>query len=578
MILSGIGLTCLVLLNLRESMQVQEQRARDVARRDAERGARELRTALLNPSFLQRVPAQWQFELADGELVVPESVGWIDEPPVFDPEAHLDPVLRDHLRRAERADDDQAVELWDRLLADPLVKGDIAAWITMRVAWFAQRMNDSAKRDALIAAIDPSAPDEVAVSLLLLCAEAKLDAPSWARAALARLPEARAQAVLAQLSSRAQDVSASELACSEARISRSTLAAARPHVQRLAAADSSEFFSAGGALVLYQPEHTRGAIFSFEKLRGFVQSLEQTPLGDEPPLSLGGTLAPDGDGFATVHAYPIPEPGLFAGLTGLGLLSVALAMLCGGGVFFALRGARREAEAARLRTEFVTGVTHELKTPLAGIRLTADLLLDGHVTQEERKRIHLRRLAGEALRLGVLIDNVLDLGRFERGERGHHPERTDLAELVRETVALFEPIATSAKLELVQSGTQGEIFASVDRDAIRQALLNVLDNARKYGGENGRVEIALNEARGAHVISVRDFGPGVPEDERDLIFERFRRGANFRDGSIPGVGLGLYLARVLLRQHGGDLVHVAAQPTGARFELRLPTQSNEGEA
>lgn len=580
-ILSGIGLVTLVLLNLGESLRTQEQNARAVAQRDAERGARELRTALEAGDWLLHWPAQSQFQLKDEQLVIPESVGWLTEDPKFAPDTNFDPILLDHLRRAERAPAEEAASLWRKIQTDPLARGAAGQWIAMRIAWFAHQTGDYNLRDDLIAQLDTCDIDQVAVSLLLLCAEANLPVPTWTRASLPRLVESEAKAAIDRLAEHGLDVESDRVAMHSVHQQRANLRKVQPWVARLAMTNQVELLATDEELVFYYPELERGALLTFNELRNLVEQLSAERPGSEPLLALGGLLVADNQGaavvknFASVHPKPILEPPLLSGATGFGLLAIALALLSGGGAFFTLRGARREAEAARLRTEFVTGVTHELKTPLTGIRLTADLLREGYVHDEERQQIHLTRLAGESLRLGVLIDNVLDLGRFERGERGHHPERADLVELVTETVALFEPIASSAQLSVSATHPAAPLFTLVDRDALRQALLNVLDNARKYGPGGKRIDVALTFDKQDARISVRDYGPGVVEDERALIFQRFRRGERYRDGSIPGVGLGLYLARVLLRQHGGELSCVKSAEPGARFEMRIPMNTNE---
>jgi signal transduction histidine kinase len=267
----------------------------------------------------------------------------------------------------------------------------------------------------------------------------------------------------------------------------------------------------------------------------------------------------------------LTPPGPLEGPVGLGLLAIALAALCGGAAFTALRAAGREAATTRLRAEFLTNVTHELKTPLAGIRLAAELLADNRVRGGDEQRAWLARLSAEAARLGMLIENVLDLGRVERGERAHAPERVDLAAIAREAVALFQPLADRDGVE-VRCEAGEVVEAVVDPGAWRQALSNLLDNARKYAAGGRRIEVVVERAGDSAVVRVRDFGPGIDAAERAVVFERFRRGSRHRDGAIPGVGLGLHLARSIAQQNGGELACVmpADGGRGACFELRCP--------
>jgi two-component system phosphate regulon sensor histidine kinase PhoR len=201
------------------------------------------------------------------------------------------------------------------------------------------------------------------------------------------------------------------------------------------------------------------------------------------------------------------------------------------------------------------------------------------VRDEGERRAYLGRLSGEAVRLSMLIENVLDLGRLERGERPHDPRPLDVAALVRDVVRLFAPLAERDGVRVELRGCEAPVPADADGGALRQALLNVLDNARKYAGDGKRIEVAVRtDVAGGAVVAVRDFGEGVADDEREAVFERFTRGRRHRHGSVPGVGLGLHLARAIARRHGGELLCVAPPDgeRGACFELRLPAAAGAG--
>ena len=181
------------------------------------------------------------------------------------------------------------------------------------------------------------------------------------------------------------------------------------------------------------------------------------------------------------------------------------------------------------------------------------------------------------MRLSLLIENVLDLGRLDRGERSYDLRSLDLNELVEEVVGLFRPIAEQAGMAVLVSG-EAKSEVRGDRHALTQVLLNLLDNARKYGsrnrGDSGqKIRVRVSDGE----VSVADEGPGLHGEDRELVFERFRRGERQRDGSVPGVGLGLYLAREIMRQHGGTL-EVTDSPEravcGACLVLRLPSHGD----
>src|SRR5690606_29658193 len=158
-------------------------------------------------------------------------------------------------------------------------------------------------------------------------------------------------------------------------------------------------------------------------------------------------------------------------------------------------------------------------------------------------------LAGEAARLSMLIDNVLDLGQLERGERNYDLREGDLADVVRRTVALFAPLAERPAMPVaLHEGTTGAP-AIVDAGPLSQALLAVFENARKYAAGAGLLQVHTRGDTRSFAIVVRDHGPGVPAAEHEAIFARFTRGKAQQHGSVPGVGLGLYLARTIVQRH-----------------------------
>jgi signal transduction histidine kinase len=161
---------------------------------------------------------------------------------------------------------------------------------------------------------------------------------------------------------------------------------------------------------------------------------------------------------------------------------------------------------------------------------------------------------------------------MQRGERAYDRRACDLREVLDEAVALFAPIAEREGLQLRVRAADVPAPACADRGALLQALLNVLDNGRKYGAAGGAIEVATGRREGRFELRVRDFGPGVPASERAAIFGQFQRGTAHQDGAIPGVGLGLHLSRAILRHHGGDLVcrGPADGGVGAEFALTLP--------
>ena len=231
---------------------------------------------------------------------------------------------------------------------------------------------------------------------------------------------------------------------------------------------------------------------------------------------------------------------------------------------------RRQEELGRLRDDFVSGVSHELRTPLAQIRLLAELLRMGKVPTEERRERSLRIIDKEARRLSFLVDSILSFAHPQRGELS--PVRTDVANEMEEVIAGFEPLAEAEGVRLT-TRLQPGIVADVDRGAIRQVLLNLLDNAVRYGPPRQNVTITTTSAGDTWCLEVADEGPGIPADEHERIFAPYYRMKRDAGGAVGGTGIGLAVVRRLVEEHRGR-VYVA--PTngdgavGARFVVVLP--------
>ena len=249
-------------------------------------------------------------------------------------------------------------------------------------------------------------------------------------------------------------------------------------------------------------------------------------------------------------------------LAGAFLLSVAL-------VVVALLQLRRESELARLREDFVAGVSHELRTPLAQIRLFAETLLLGRSRSDDERRRALEIVHSESQRLSHLVDNLLQFSRASRPAGTLAIEPVALAPLVRDVVEGFAPLAAMRRVTLVHDADGGVVRA--DRDALRQVLLNLLDNTLKYGPEGQTVTVRAARASGRMRLAVEDQGPGLREQDRQRVFERFVR----LDGArgTTGAGLGLSVVRELATRMEGSAWVEEAPGGGARFVVELPAEA-----
>jgi signal transduction histidine kinase len=228
----------------------------------------------------------------------------------------------------------------------------------------------------------------------------------------------------------------------------------------------------------------------------------------------------------------------------------------------------RAARDAGRRITFVTQVSHELRTPLTSIRMFADMLAEPEVTEEKRRKFA-GTIGRESARLGELIERLLAFNALERGQRKVAAAPFEIGALVREVADDTAAKLAAAGLHAALALPAEPLRALGERNLVKQALLNLLDNACKYAPGSGTVDLAVATTDGRVVVRVADRGPGVPAAISDRLFEPFVQGGQDLTDKSPGIGLGLSLARGLLRQAGGDVVAISA-PTGATFEIHLP--------
>ncbi|HPW17174.1 MAG TPA: ATP-binding protein [Candidatus Aminicenantes bacterium] len=233
------------------------------------------------------------------------------------------------------------------------------------------------------------------------------------------------------------------------------------------------------------------------------------------------------------------------------------------------RASREKAEElGRMKTEFISTVSHELKTPMTSLRSISELLKSGKVADPERRGRLLELMAGECGRLGRYLHNVLDFGRIEQDAKSYDIRETDLVPVVAGVVEIVRPAAAEEGLALVVSLPYGPV--PVEADAVRQAVFNLVDNAFKYSTPPKRVAVSLAPTAAGAEIAVSDSGIGVAPAERERLFDAFFRGAEARRLDLRGVGLGLMIVKHVMDAHGGE-VAVSGEPgRGATFTLRFP--------
>jgi len=249
----------------------------------------------------------------------------------------------------------------------------------------------------------------------------------------------------------------------------------------------------------------------------------------------------------------------------LGVFYLTLAM----GVIYTGRTLYREARLSRMKTDFVSLVSHELRTPLTSIRMFIDTLAMGRVTNEGDHQQVLQMLSRETERLSSMIERVLDWARIEGGRKQYDLHTLEVQTLVDTAVNAFNTQRLGAVMNFTVEVEKGLPMVQVDRDALAGALLNLLQNAFKYTGDDKQIALrAWSEGKWVKV-SVRDNGVGIPRRERKRIFERFYRVDNLLTRETEGSGLGLAIANRIIRAHGGKITVESELGRGSTFTIRL---------
>ncbi len=250
------------------------------------------------------------------------------------------------------------------------------------------------------------------------------------------------------------------------------------------------------------------------------------------------------------------------------LIAAALAAIVfGGSVVFA--DARRQLALAQKKTDFVSNVSHELKTPLTSIRMFAEMMQGGNVAEEKRPQ-YLRIIVAEAERLTRLINNVLDFARLERKQKRYDFRPLDLHEVLARTWEGHELHLREQGFTTSWQAAPPPYPVRGDEDALAQIIVNLLSNAEKYSADRKEIELHSYLTENSVHVSVLDRGSGVPPGEETKIFEAFYRAHDSLASGIQGSGLGLTLAQRLAREHGGEITYQAREGGGSNVTLRLP--------
>jgi signal transduction histidine kinase len=260
------------------------------------------------------------------------------------------------------------------------------------------------------------------------------------------------------------------------------------------------------------------------------------------------------DGTSRVHV-----------LTSLGRQFTDAGAVIGAGI------ATQLADLEHLRTDLLSTIAHELRTPLTAVRTCVGILRDPGATPTESEHAKLlATIERNADRMQQVVGDILEIARFRTGEIMLQLRGFDAVDLARGTIASVEPLVTARAQVITLDAPASTTRVFGDHRRLEQALLNLVSNAVKYGPRGGQIDVTVRVHARFVTWSVRDEGPGIPEEDRPHLFERFFVGPNDRDGASRGVGLGLPTALAIAQAHGGRIDVQTEVGRGSTFSLSVP--------
>ncbi|MCJ7580448.1 MAG: ATP-binding protein [Candidatus Aminicenantes bacterium] len=225
------------------------------------------------------------------------------------------------------------------------------------------------------------------------------------------------------------------------------------------------------------------------------------------------------------------------------------------------------AELNLMKTEFVSAVSHEIRTPMSSILGLSELLKGGKIKESAKQEELLNLITSECTRLSRFLHNILEFGKIERDAKQYNFEQTEIQALIKDTLKLFEPRLNSEGFKLKTHFSNNPVFLDIDRDAVKQALTNLVDNAIKYSQEKREIEIFVFDGDSQVEIQVKDKGAGIPEKEEQKIFQDFYRSPEAVRQCPSGVGLGLKIVKHIMEAHNGKVQVSSHHGDGSSFFL-----------
>ena len=249
---------------------------------------------------------------------------------------------------------------------------------------------------------------------------------------------------------------------------------------------------------------------------------------------------------------------------------IAIVIILAFGLFFTLQTVNNELHLSRMKSHFMSTVSHEFKSPLTSIRQMAEMLVHGRVLSPEKQHKYHTTILQQSERLSHLIENILDFSKMEAGQKLFHFEKADITPVVKDIIASFQNQTAGQGFSISLSTPEPVPDIVFDREAMEQVMHNLLDNACKYSGDSRKIEVQLLSRGNRVIISIRDYGIGIRKEDHDKIFSRFYRAGEELTQTVKGSGIGLTIVKQIVEAHNGEITVESSPGKGSTFSVKLP--------
>jgi signal transduction histidine kinase len=253
---------------------------------------------------------------------------------------------------------------------------------------------------------------------------------------------------------------------------------------------------------------------------------------------------------------------------------IAIVIILAFGLFFTLQTVNNELHLSKMKSYFISTVSHEFKSPLTSIRQMAEMLVRDRVPSAERQRKYYTSILKQSERLSHLIDNILDFSKMEEGYKLFHFEKADIIPVLKDAVESFQQNIADKGFHINLAIPEPLPDVVFDREAMEQVIHNLLDNACKYSGDSREIEVDLLSKGNKIVISIRDYGIGIKKEDYDKIFSRFYRAGDELTQTVKGSGIGLTIVKQIVEAHNGTIDVESEVGKGSKVTVRLPLRVN----